>query len=222
MFAAIVPKTRKQKILIVDDHPIIRQGLARLIDSEADIEVCGGAESVVEALEQVKTLRPDLVVVNISLKDSSGIEVISRLRELDPEVKTLVWSVYDEKAYAERALRAGAQGYVNKQEPIHEMVGAIRRVLQGEIHLSARMTNQLLQRLGGDGFEQDPVAGLSDREMEVFRMIGRGMTTQQIAGKLGIKPKTVETHREKVKAKLNLRNSAELNQRAVQWMLENA
>ena len=119
----------------VDDHPIIRQGLARLIDSEADIEVCGGAESVVEALEQVKTLRPDLVVVNISLKDSSGIEVISRLRELDPEVKTLVWSVYDEKAYAERALRAGAQGYVNKQEPIHEMVGAIRRVLQGEIHL---------------------------------------------------------------------------------------
>ena len=107
---------------------------------------------------------------------------------------------------------AGAQGYVNKQEPIHEMIAAIRRVLQGEIHLSPKMTNFLLQRVGGAGFEQDPVAGLSDREMEVFRMIGRGMTTQQIAGKLGIKPKTVETHREKVKAKLNLRNGAELNQ----------
>ena len=119
-------------------------------------------------------------------------------------------------------MRAGAQGYVNKQEPIHEMIAAIRRVLAGEIHLSPKMTNYLLQRVGGVGVDQDPVAGLSDREMEVFRMIGRGMTTQQIAGKLGIKPKTVETHREKVKAKLNLRNGAELNQRAVQWMLENA
>jgi DNA-binding NarL/FixJ family response regulator len=220
--AGVNSRLGKYKILVVDDHPIVRQGLTRLISQEDDIEVCGGADSVSTAMEQVKATSPDLVVVDISLKDSHGIELITQVKAFSDRIKILVWSMFDEKVFAERALRAGAMGYVNKQEPIETVVAAIRRILRGDMHLSAKMTNSVLGRLaGGRAVQEDPIATLSNREVEVFHMIGQGMTTQQIARKLGVSPKTVETHREKVKFKLNLKNAAELNCRAVQWVLEN-
>ena len=211
----------KKRILIVDDHPIVRQGLAQLIAHESDIEVCGDADSVADALREADSLRPDLVVVDISLKDSHGMELITQLKSSHQDTKMLVWSMFDEMVFAERVLRAGAMGYINKQESVENVVDAIRHVLRGEIYLSPRMTNHVLTRIGrGESIQQDPISGLTDRELEVFEMIGQGMTTQQIARHLGLSPKTIETHREKIKAKLDLRNAAELSRRAVQWVLE--
>jgi DNA-binding NarL/FixJ family response regulator len=211
----------KHKVFIVDDHPIVREGLAQLIAHEPDMEVCGGAEDVSEALERVTAARPDLVVVDISLKESHGIDLIVRLKDRHEGIKMLVWSMFDEKLFAERALRAGAVGYISKQESTDQVVDAIRQVLRGEIYLSPPMTSRLLLRMRrGAASAEDPVAGLSNRELAVFEMIGEGMTTQQIARKLHRSPKTIEAHREKIKRKLSLANAAELNRRAVQWVLE--
>jgi DNA-binding NarL/FixJ family response regulator len=212
----------KRKILIVDDHPIVRMGLAELIAPETDLELCGEAEDVAGALQQVRALHPDLVVVDISLKDSHGMELIEQIKASHPEVKMLVWSMFDEKVFAERALRAGAMGYINKRQAIQKVVEAIRQVLNGEMYLSPQMTNLFLRRVGGrEPLDEDPIRRLTDRELEIFEMIGRGMTTRQIAGKLEISPNTVESHREKIKTKLDIKNAAELAQRAVQWVLEN-
>ena len=175
------PRIDKRKVLIVDDHPIVRKGLMQLIAHEPDIEVCGEAEDVAEALEQVSSLRPDLAVIDISLKDSHGIELIGQVKASYPEVKMLVWSMFDEKVFAERALRAGAMGYINKQKSIEKVVDAIRQVLAGEMYLSPRMTNLFLRRLGGgDPLEKDPIRRLTNRELQIFEMIGKGMTTQRI------------------------------------------
>jgi DNA-binding NarL/FixJ family response regulator len=215
------PAARKLRILVVDDHPIVRKGLAQLIAHEPDIEMVGGADNVVDALRQVADLQPDLVVVDMSLKDSHGLELLALIKAQFVDVRTLVWSMFEEKIYAERALRAGAMGYVNKQESNSQLLAAIRQVLAGELYLSSQMTRTLLQRVrGGDLLEEDPVQTLSNRELEVFEMIGNAMTTQQIARKLKLSPKTVEAHREKIKSKLKLANAAELNRRAVQWVLE--
>ncbi len=214
-------KAGKRQILIVDDHPIVRQGLAKLIAQEPDIEICDNAEDVDEALEQVKATRPDLVVIDIALKSSFGIELIPQIREFDKRIKILVWSMFGETLYAERVLRAGAAGYINKQEAIEKVIDAIRQVLNGEIYLSPRMTSRLLGRLGPDTpSQQDPVATLSNRELAVLEMVGQGMTTKQISMRLQISVKTVDGYRENIKKKLNLGNSAELSQRAVQWVLE--
>jgi DNA-binding NarL/FixJ family response regulator len=212
----------KRKILIVDDHPIVRMGLAELIGPQMDLELCGEAEEVAEALQQVRALQPDLVVIDMSLKDSHGIELIEQIKASHPEVKMLVWSMFDEQIFAERALRAGAMGYINKRQAIEKVVEAIRQVLNGDMYLSPQMTNLFLRRVGGrKPLEEDPIGRLTDRELEIFEMVGRGMTTRQIAGKLGISPNTVESHREKIKTKLDLKNAAQLAQRAVQWVLEN-
>jgi DNA-binding NarL/FixJ family response regulator len=211
----------RHKVFIVDDHPVVRQGLARLLSHEPDLEVCGGTDNLADAVQQIKSLLPDLIVVDISLKDSNGIELITQVKAFNDSIKSLVWSMFDEKIFAERAIRAGAKGYINKQEPVERVLDAVRQVLRGEMYLSPAITRHLLQRLAGSGpLDEDPVARLSDREMQVFHMVGHGVTTQQIARKLGLKPKTVETHREKIKTKLHLRNAAELNCRAVQWVLE--
>jgi DNA-binding NarL/FixJ family response regulator len=216
------PRIDKHKILIVDDHPIVRKGLTQLVSHEPDMEVCGEAEDVAEALEQVGALCPDLVVVDISLKTGHGIDLIGRIKASHPEIKTLVWSMFDEKVFAERALRAGAMGYINKQQSIEKVVDAIRQVLAGEVYLSSRMTNRFLRRVGGrEPLQEDPIHRLTDREMEIFQMIGKGTTTKQIARRLDISPKTVESHREKIKIKLDIKNAPELAQRAVQWVLEN-
>lgn len=215
-------KIDKYKILIVDDHPIVRRGLLQLVSHEPDFEVCGEAEDVAEALEQVGALHPDLVVVDVSLKAGNGIDLIGRIKASYPDVKTLVWSMFDEKVFAERALRAGAMGYINKQQSIENVVGAIRQVLRGEMYLSSPMINLFLRRVGGrEPLEEDPIRRLTDREMEIFQMIGKGMTTKRIARKLDISPKTVESHREKIKIKLDIKDAPELVQRAVQWVLEN-
>lgn len=212
---------RKCKILVVDDHPIVRKGLAQLIAQEPDIELCGDAESVTQALEQIAARDPDLVVVDMALKDSHGMELLAEIRSRFPHVRTLVWSMFDEKVYAERAIRAGAMGYVNKQESTQQLMDAIRQVLNGEFYVSSQMTRALLRRIsGGTAMDQDPIQSLSNRELEVFEMIGNALTTQQIARKLNLSPKTVEAHRERIKAKLHLANAAELSRRAIQWVLE--
>ncbi len=211
----------KCKILVVDDHPIVRKGLAQLISQEPDIELCGDAESVPQALERIAARDPDLVVVDMALKDSHGMELLAEIRSRFPRVRTLVWSMFDEKVYAERAIRAGAMGYVNKQESTQQLMDAIRQVLNGEFYVSSQMTRALLRRISGSTLlDQDPIQTLSNRELEVFEMIGNALTTQQIARKLNLSPKTVEAHRERIKTKLSLANAAELSRRAIQWVLE--
>jgi len=211
----------KHRIMIVDDHPIVREGLCSLLAAEPDAEVCGEAEDVDEALVQLELTDPDLVVIDISLKSSNGIRLLGEIRARRPDVKALVWSMYDEKLFAERALRAGAMGYINKRESMDHTVEAIRQVLRGEVYLSEPMTRQLLARVSkGKPMASDPVQTLSDRELEVFQMIGQGMSTQQIAHRLQLSPKTVEAHRERIKLKLDVRNAAELSRRAVEWALQ--
>jgi DNA-binding NarL/FixJ family response regulator len=214
---------RKRRILIVDDHPIIQQGLAELLAREPDMEVCGSADNVADALQEVEASRPDLVLVDMTLKDSHGIDLIVEINRRGDDIKTVVWSMFDEKIFAERAIRAGAMGYINKKEPIERLVEAIRGALDGNFCLSTKLTNRLLQRASGNiRLDEDPVSRLSNREVEIFAMIGEGMTTRLIAHKLGLSPKTVEAHRENVKAKLELKNSGELSRRAVLWVLENS
>jgi DNA-binding NarL/FixJ family response regulator len=214
--------TKRRRVMIVDDHPIVRRGLADVIACQPDLEVCGEAAGVADAVDEVGRTRPDVVVIDLALKDGHGIELIEQIKARDEHAKMLVSSMHDETLFAERALRAGAMGYVSKQEPTENLLEAIRHVLRGEIYLSSRMTGRLLRHLRDGGVVgADPIAGLSDREIQVFEMIGQGLTTRQIARNLGLSPKTVETHRQKVKDKLNLKNSAELNRRAVQWVLEN-
>lgn len=211
----------KSRVLVVDDHPIVQLGLADLIAHEPDLEVCATAADVSEAIQQVETVRPNVAVIDISLKGGSGIELIELLRNRHPELKMLVSSMHDESLFAERALRAGAMGFINKQEAPEEVIAAIRQVLSGQVYLSARMANRLLHCVvGGKSLHHNPIEDLSNRELEVFELIGQGMTTKQIARKLHLSPKTIETHREKIKRKLDLKNSAELSCRAVQWSLE--
>jgi DNA-binding NarL/FixJ family response regulator len=215
-------KKNKRKVLIVDDHPIVRHGLGELIARQGDLETCGEAADVAEALRQIETNRPDVAIVDISLQGENGLELIEQIKTLYPEVKVLVSSMHDEKTFAGRALRAGAMGYINKRESIRKVIDAVRQVLRNEIYLSPQMASQLLHRAAvGEPLDHDPVEALSNRELEVFEMIGQGLTTQQIAGKLGLSPRTIETHRKRIKEKLNLQNSAQLTRAAFQWVQEN-
>jgi DNA-binding NarL/FixJ family response regulator len=211
----------KARVLIVDDHPVTQHGLAELINAEPDLMACGAAGDIAEAIEQIEHCRPDAAIIDLSLRDGSGIALIEQVKSRYPEMRMLVSSMYDESLFAERVMRAGAMGYINKQETTEKLIFAIRQVLLGEVYLSPRMANRLLRcvvrgSLGSD----NPIDGLSNRELEVFELIGQGMTTKQIAGRLHLSPKTIETHREKIKGKLALRNSAELSCRAVQWVIE--
>jgi DNA-binding NarL/FixJ family response regulator len=212
---------KRIKVVLVDDHPLVRRGLADLLAREPDIEVCGEASGVSEALREVERTNPDLVVIDMTLKDGHGIDLIEKIKAKDERVRMLVSSMHDEMLFAERVLRAGAMGYVTKQEPPETLLAAIRQVLRGEVYLSSRMTSRLLhQVVGGSLPQENPIQTLSNRELQVFEMIGQGMTTLQIARRLELSPKTIETHREKIKQKLNLKNGSELNRRAVQWMLD--
>jgi DNA-binding NarL/FixJ family response regulator len=209
---------RRQRILIVDDHPIVRRGLRDLISLQSDLEVCGEAGDVAEALRLVEAARPDLIIIDLYLRDGHGIQLIERIKARNDRMKMLVSSMHDEVVFAERVLRAGAMGYITKQEPTDMLLEAIRRLLRGEVYLSARMANRLLAGVvDGQSLTADPIGSLSNREIEVFEMIGHGWTTQQIALALELSHKTVETYREKIKGKLNLKNSAELCRRAIQW-----
>jgi len=212
----------RARILIVDDHPVVRNGLRMLIDDEPDLIVCGEAGDADEAIRVLDAKKPDLVIVDLSLKGSSGLELIKRIKSRTVTSKMLVSSMFDESLYAERVLNAGALGYVSKQEAMEKVVEAIRCVLSGRVYLSAAMSDRMLHRLARDqkAPERSPVETLSDRELEVFELIGRGRTTAEIANQLHLSVKTVETHREKVKAKLGLKSAAELYQYAVRWVME--
>ena len=216
------PSFAETRVLIVDDHPFMRRGLAQTINDQPGLEVCGEAGSVAEALKIMESCSPHLAVVDISLGAESGIELIQAIRERWPSIKVLVSSMHDETLFAERALRAGALGFVNKGEPPAVFVAALQRVSSGQIYLSERMTNRMLDQVLTDKLEanRSPIETLSNRELEVFEMIGKGMSTKQIAARLGLSPKTIETYREHIKQKLNLANATELTRNAVQWVLE--
>jgi DNA-binding NarL/FixJ family response regulator len=216
-------ETHRARILIVDDHPLVRSGLRLLIDCEPDLVVCGEAADANEAIRLLESQKPDLLIVDLSLKESSGLELIKRIKTRNAEVKMLVSSMFEESLYAERVLNAGALGYVHKQEGMDRVIEAIRCVLSGRVWLSTAMSDRMLRKMTASPAApptQSPVHKLSDRELEVFELIGRGRSTKDIAKQLHLSVKTVETHREKIKAKLGLVSGAELTRAAVQWILE--
>ena len=213
------PAALPRRIFIVDDHPIVRQGLALLINREPDLVVCGDAEEANSALQGIENLKPNVVVVDISLNGPDGLDLLKSIRTRDPNLPVLILSMLDELLYAERALRAGASGYIMKQEATEQVLVALRRILGGEIYVSDRMANKMLHRfVGGSAVEtRSPITDLTDRELEVFRLIGEGHGTRQIAKDLHISVKTVESYQAHIKDKLSLKNGRELVQRAIQW-----
>jgi DNA-binding NarL/FixJ family response regulator len=211
------------RVLIVDDHPVVREGLSVQIRGHPDLEVCGEAEDLAGALALVEKARPDVAIIDISLKTGNGIDLIKRIKARGDPVRIVVWSMYPEGLYAERALRAGAMGYVHKGRATREIIDAIRAVLAGKVFLSDELTGQLLGRLvGGTGkaFGRSAVEALSDRELEAFQLMGQGLSTQQIAARMHVSPKTVETYRARIKEKLDLGSMAEVIRCAAQWALE--
>jgi DNA-binding NarL/FixJ family response regulator len=209
------------RVLVVEDHPIVRLGIRQMIGAEPRFTICGEAESANAAFQMAKTTNADLAIVDLSLQDGSGLELIRALREAQPDLLVLVLSMHDEALFAERALRAGARGYIMKQEAIGGLLHAIHEVLAGRLYVSPRMSQALLERLGHQG----PAAGgrlgqLTDRELEVFELIGRGLNTAAIAARLSVSVKTVETYRSNIKTKLDLKDAADLIRHAATWAQE--
>jgi len=211
----------KRRVLLVDDHPIVRHGLGLLIDQEEDLMVCGETSSAVETLDNFEMMEPDIAVVDISLQGTSGLELTKALKEIQPSLPILVLSMHDESLYAERALRSGARGYVMKQESAETVLAAIRKVLSGGVYLSERLSSQILREFV-DGTEAQVekfgIETLSDRELEVFELIGRGHSTRDVANRLGLSVKTIETHRAHVKQKLKIDTATERVHRAFHWV----
>jgi DNA-binding NarL/FixJ family response regulator len=209
----------KKRILVVDDHPIVRQGLSQLINQEDDLTVCGAVKDAGAALAAIVETRPDLAIVDISLDGPDGLDLLKNFRLRDAALPVLILSMHDESLYAERALRAGARGYIMKQAATDGLLEAIRRILAGDIYVSDGMASRMLRQFAGrvTSAERSPFEDLSDRELEVFRMIGRGHGTREIADLLHISVKTVESYQAHIKEKMSLKNARELVQRAVQW-----
>lgn len=212
--------TARKQILVVDDHPMTRLGITQRIQIERDLAVCAEVGTARAALDAMKHCRPDLVLVDLSLGERSGLELIKDLHALYPAVPVLVFSMHYETLYAERTLRAGARGYIMKSEGAEKLLEAIRRVLRGEVYLSNVMRDQAVQRFAGGpaAAEGENTAMLSDRELEVFELIGQGLGTRQICDRLGLSTSTVETHRAHIKQKLNLGSATELVRAAVEWL----
>ena len=210
----------KHRVFVVDDHPIVRQGLALLIDQEPDLEVCGEAEEAESALAAIVAARPDVLLLDISLPGPDGIDLLKAIRATDPALPVLVLSMHDESVYAERALRAGANGYIMKQEATENVLVALRRILRREVYVSDRIASTMLRQLTEGGkTAQAPISRLSDRELEVFRLIGEGHGTRRIADELHLSVKTVESYQAHIKDKLALQSSRDLVQRAIEWRL---
>ena len=209
----------KKKIFVVEDHPIFRLGISELINQEEDLVVCGDAESVPQAMREIDRLNPDLLIVDISLKNSDGIDLVKEMHNQRKDLPVMILSMHDEFLYAERALRAGARGYIMKEEAMESVVFAIRQVLAGNLYFNDRVKEHILFQLSGDSgsIDADPIKRLTNRELEVFRLIGRGFSTRDIAGKLNLSIKTIGTYRERIKEKLGLRNATELVRLAVHW-----
>jgi DNA-binding NarL/FixJ family response regulator len=213
----------KRKVFVVDDHPIVRAGLAELINREPDLAVCGDAEEMHAALQAVEALKPDILIVDISLNGPDGLDLLKNIRTRDAALPVLILSMHDESIYAERALRAGANGYIMKQEATEQVLVALRRILNREIYVSERIANKMLHQFVGWGgsttAKHSPLDDLSDRELEVLRLIGEGHGTRQIAEELHLSVKTVESYQAHLKDKLSLKNSRELVQYAIQWAI---
>jgi DNA-binding NarL/FixJ family response regulator len=212
-------KLKIAEILIVDDHPIVRRGLVELINSDPHLRVTGEAEDYHGAIDALKQKRFDLAIIDLTLRDIGGLELIKQLKVLHPKLYMLVLSMHDESLFAERALRAGSRGYVMKQTGSIKLITAIHRVLSGEVYLSEEMASRVLDTMVGssDRVKSDPLEKLSDRELEVFQSIGSGLTTRQVSERLCVSIKTIESHRENIKAKLRLSNATELIQHATRW-----
>jgi DNA-binding NarL/FixJ family response regulator len=209
----------KKKILVVDGHPIVRLGLELLINREPDLVVCGEAEEANGAMHVLASAKPDLLIVDISLNGPDGLDLLKNVRTIDSNLPVLILSMHDELIYAERALRAGANGYIMKQEATERVLTALRRILGGEIYVSERIANKMLKHYitGSGTLRNSSIAGLSDRELEVFRLIGEGHGTRQISEELHVSIKTVESYQAHIKEKLSLRSARELMQHAIQW-----
>lgn len=210
---------QKNRIFIVDDHPIVRRGLGQLINQEDDLVICGEADNAETALELLKKVKPDLAIVDISLRGIDGIELTKLIKARFDSIPVLVVSMHDESLFAERALKVGARGYIMKQEAIEKMMEAIRKVLRGELYVSERVSANIVKRFVDGRAEgvSSPEELLSDRELEVFQLIGQGFATRQIADQLHVSVKTVEAYRANIKEKLNLKNATELIKHAVHW-----
>lgn len=211
------------RVAIVDDHPSVREGLRALLEREGGFAVCGEAGDVPGALTMISKASPDVVIVDISLENENSLDLIRRLKAKNSTIRILAWSMFDDRIYAERALAAGAMGYINKRELTQTIFAAIRKVMDGEVFLSVKMAGHMLQRSVGEQPREGktPIQTLSDRELEVFRMIGKGMTTTEISRALHLSVKTVETHRQRIKHKLQIEDASKLVREATQWVLEN-
>lgn len=212
-------RPRRYRLVLVDDHPIVRQGLRRLLETERDLEVCGEAETAREAKSLIRELQPDAVIVDVSLAQGDGLELVKDARAHYPSLPMLVLSMHDEAIYAERMLSAGANGYIMKHAASEQFLQALRRVLEGGIYVSEAVGNTMIEKFAaGDAYASaNPVDGLSNRELQVLHMIGKGLSTRQTADALNLSIKTVESHRQRIKRKLSLRTSAQLMQYAVNW-----
>lgn len=211
------PIRKRQRVLLVDDHPIVRRGLTQLINQEDDLVVCGEAVDRTGAMEKINSLRPDLAVVDISLRASDGMDLIKDIKENLPELPVLVLSMHDESVYAERVLRAGARGYIMKQEALEKVLVAIRRILSGEIYLSQEVQTRLVRAVATSD-KVPSVSRLTDRELSVFSLFGKGVSSREIAQQLGVSVKTVESHCARIKDKLRLASATELVQCAALWI----
>lgn len=211
-----------RKVYVVDDHPLVRKGLGAVIDGEPGLELCGSAEDSAEAMAGIQRTDPDLVLVDITLKSGNGIELIKQITAVRPEMKILVSSFHDESIYAERAIQAGAGGYLNKETSTEELIDAMYKVLEGRLALSPEMTESLLQRKlrGEEESTGDAVDRLSDRELEVFELLGEGLSTRRVAERLKLSVKTIDSHRDNIKQKLDIQDANELIRRAVYWTVE--
>lgn len=220
---AVDVDTQAIRVLIAEDHPIVCQGYQHLLQERSDLHICGIANGATEALRLAKETRPQLALVDLSLHEGSGIELIKALRDDNDQIKILAVSAHDDRLFAERVLRAGAVGFVNKQTAGEDLLLAIDRVLEGGIHLNEEMNQRMLTNISGAPKHNDesPVYKLSNRELEAFEMIGHGLTTREIAVRMSVSPKTVERYRENIKNKLKLESAIELVRSSTQWVLEN-
>lgn len=212
------PDDNKTRVVIVEDHPMFRERLAELINKEPDLEVCGEAANIRDGFELITQGSAEVAIIDITLQGSSGLELLKNLKAAGVELPVLVLSMHDESLYAERVLRAGARGYITKSEASAKIMIALRQVLAGEIYLSTKMSTKILGQLAGSGERALGLARLTDRELEVFNLIGRGQTTREISANLGLGAATVETYRARIKEKLQLENGARLQQQALQWV----
>ncbi len=211
------------RVFIVDSHELLRVGLRTTIANESDLTVCGEAADMSGALEQIQALQPHVAIIDIALQTGDGLELVKRIRDHAPNVRMIVSSMYTEELYGERALRAGATGYVCKQEPLRAILSCIREVYHGKPHFSADLIQRMMhrERSRGDGAARSPIETLSDRELEVFRRIGQGLPTIEIAGQLNLSRSTIDTYRERLKTKLGLANGSELTRQATLWVAHN-